>query len=222
MSRRAIPTRYKGYHFRSRLEARWAVFFDELDIPWKYEIEGYMVGDEGEEVAYLPDFYLPATDTWVEVKGDPAKLDLTLMTKCVDWDSGLPGTYDSKGSTRGLLMLGDIPSPDRGGRVLHPILQHRKGVWLHLAYFLPGTFSIAKDPLGDVEFGYLDSSWGEVPADDPTAAAARDLLPGRLAMEDFPHIEWTAPSSCYASFIINDAHAAARSARFEHGHRGAS
>jgi hypothetical protein len=30
----AIPTRYKGYHFRSRLEARWAVFFDALGIKW--------------------------------------------------------------------------------------------------------------------------------------------------------------------------------------------
>lgn len=33
-----IQTRYKGYHFRSRLEARWAVFFDALGIAWKYEV----------------------------------------------------------------------------------------------------------------------------------------------------------------------------------------
>ena len=38
---KAIETMYKGYHFRSRLEARWAVFFDTLGIPWKYENEGY-------------------------------------------------------------------------------------------------------------------------------------------------------------------------------------
>lgn len=36
----AIQTRYKGYHFRSRLEARWAVFFDTLGILWEYEKEG--------------------------------------------------------------------------------------------------------------------------------------------------------------------------------------
>jgi hypothetical protein len=35
-----IPTRYKGYHFRSRLEARWAVFFDALGLRWQYEVEG--------------------------------------------------------------------------------------------------------------------------------------------------------------------------------------
>ena len=29
---KAIETYYKGYRFRSRLEARWAVFFD-LEIP---------------------------------------------------------------------------------------------------------------------------------------------------------------------------------------------
>jgi hypothetical protein len=38
---KAIETQYKGYRFRSRLEARWAVFFDALDIKWEYEKEGY-------------------------------------------------------------------------------------------------------------------------------------------------------------------------------------
>ena len=49
----AIPTRYKGYHFRSRLEARWAVFFDALGIKWEYEVQGYDLGKFG---WYLPDF----------------------------------------------------------------------------------------------------------------------------------------------------------------------
>lgn len=30
-----IETKYKGYRFRSRLEARWAVFFDALGISWE-------------------------------------------------------------------------------------------------------------------------------------------------------------------------------------------
>ena len=37
----AIETRYNGYRFRSRLEARWAVFFDEMGIEYEYEIEGF-------------------------------------------------------------------------------------------------------------------------------------------------------------------------------------
>ena len=31
---KAIETSYKGYLFRSRLEARWAVFFDALGLVW--------------------------------------------------------------------------------------------------------------------------------------------------------------------------------------------
>lgn len=59
-----IQTRYKGYHFRSRLEARWAVFFDALGLNWEYEPEGYQTS----EGWYLPDFYLPKFDCFVEIK----------------------------------------------------------------------------------------------------------------------------------------------------------
>ena len=52
----AIQTEYKGYKFRSRLEARWAVFFDALKIDWDYEREGYSLGDG---LYYLPDFWVP-------------------------------------------------------------------------------------------------------------------------------------------------------------------
>lgn len=53
---KAIPTIYKGYEFRSRLEAKWAYFLDQLDIKWVYEPEGYILNDG---TKYLPDFYLP-------------------------------------------------------------------------------------------------------------------------------------------------------------------
>lgn len=48
-----IETKYKGYHFRSRLEARWAVFFDELGVKWEYEPEGFELPNGK---YYLPDF----------------------------------------------------------------------------------------------------------------------------------------------------------------------
>jgi hypothetical protein len=74
---KAIPTRYKGYHFRSRLEARWAVFFDALGLKWEYEKEGYDLGKEHGGY-YLPDFYLPCVSlrggkdgVFVEIKGQP-------------------------------------------------------------------------------------------------------------------------------------------------------
>lgn len=62
---RALPTEYEGYQFRSRTEARWAVFFDRADIKWDYEREGFEFGGE----RYLPDFWLPDLERWLEVKG---------------------------------------------------------------------------------------------------------------------------------------------------------
>ena len=61
-----IETRYKGYRFRSRLEARWAVFFDSLGIAWEYEKEGFDLAGHW----YLPDFWLPQVQMWAEVKGE--------------------------------------------------------------------------------------------------------------------------------------------------------
>ena len=61
-----IETVYNGYRFRSRLEARWAVFFDALGIEYIYEPEGFTFPDG---TNYLPDFYLPKMNTFFEVKG---------------------------------------------------------------------------------------------------------------------------------------------------------
>lgn len=61
----AIETFYKGYRFRSRMEARWAVLFDALGIVWEFEKEGYDL----DGLWYLPDFWFPELEYWVEVKG---------------------------------------------------------------------------------------------------------------------------------------------------------
>lgn len=61
-----IKTRYNEHLFRSRLEARWAVFFDTMGIKWKYEWEGYSF----EDYTYLPDFYLTDFEYYAEVKPD--------------------------------------------------------------------------------------------------------------------------------------------------------
>lgn len=60
-----IATQFKGYKFRSRLEARWAVFFNALGLRWEYEPQGFELRDG---TRYLPDFYLPDQDTYVEIK----------------------------------------------------------------------------------------------------------------------------------------------------------
>lgn len=56
-----IETVYRGHRFRSRLEARWAAFFDLVHWPWEYEpidLDGY-----------IPDFVVKfAKPLLVEVK----------------------------------------------------------------------------------------------------------------------------------------------------------
>lgn len=82
---KAIETEYNGYKFRSRLEARWAVFFDALGIEYQYEPEGFDLGDG---IWYLPDFYLKNVcrrgwnedekekGVWVEAKGEITENDI--------------------------------------------------------------------------------------------------------------------------------------------------
>lgn len=61
-----IQTTYKGIKFRSRTEARWAAFFENLGVRWNYEPEGFSLPSG----RYLPDFFLPDFDRWFEVKPD--------------------------------------------------------------------------------------------------------------------------------------------------------
>lgn len=67
---KAIPTRYAGVNFRSRLEARWAAFFDLAKWKWRYE--------PIDLPGWIPDFWVslpcghsecgPTHDLLVEVK----------------------------------------------------------------------------------------------------------------------------------------------------------
>lgn len=94
-----IQTRWKGYQFRSRLEARWAVCFDSLGIDWSYEPEGFDLGEAG---CYLPDFYMPTLDAWVEVK--PGKLNVSERGKAFALSSA---------TNKPVIELRDIPDPDK-------------------------------------------------------------------------------------------------------------
>lgn len=59
-----IPTRHNGVLYRSRTEARWAVFFDVLNAPATYEPESYSL----DGAWYLPDFFILQWNLFVEVK----------------------------------------------------------------------------------------------------------------------------------------------------------
>src|ERR1035441_7680778 len=64
MTRRGIPTPYGGINFRSKTEAKWAFFWDQLSVKWDHEPQGWDTDGEW----YLPDFAVfPALGTiWVE------------------------------------------------------------------------------------------------------------------------------------------------------------
>lgn len=108
---KAIETVYKGYRFRSRLEARWAVFFDTLGIRWEYEKEGYQLDDmllpddiTGEMCKlkgswYLPDFWLPEQNLWVEIKGQEPTDEEIIKIKLLTAQS----------HARGIIVWGGIP-----------------------------------------------------------------------------------------------------------------
>lgn len=93
---RALPSYWAGQVFRSRTEARWAVFFDLLRIEWFFETEGFRLPDGS---CYLPDFWLPDFQLWVEVKGNhgPAFRDWERIQQLVE------------GSDRALLILEGPP-----------------------------------------------------------------------------------------------------------------
>lgn len=58
---RAIPTIYNGVEFRSRLEARWAVFFDAMRVRWEYEIEGFELAAGRDRICRHDDKDKPST-----------------------------------------------------------------------------------------------------------------------------------------------------------------
>ena len=101
-----IQTEYNGYLFRSRLEARWAVFFDTLNIKYEYEPEGYELPDG---TKYLPDFYLPDNDCYVEVKGKNRHLEKDL-DKIYSFVCGIK---------KSILILSRIPDEDKDARGLY-------------------------------------------------------------------------------------------------------
>lgn len=66
---KAISTAYGGCNFRSRLEARWAIYFDAIGWRWNYEPEGFELPSG---VKYLPDFWFPAFNLYAEIKHEGA------------------------------------------------------------------------------------------------------------------------------------------------------
>lgn len=111
---KAIPTTYSGCEFESRLEARWAVFFDQIDVEWEYEPEGFKLPSGW----YLPDFWIPDWHAYVEIKPREcpdttnfielrgSRIDKAAFSKCHD----LALAVDSKNAS--VIMLAGSPKLD--------------------------------------------------------------------------------------------------------------
>lgn len=70
--------KYKNIWMRSSWEVKYAKYLDKQDIKWLYESKPFDLGS----TTYTPDFYLPAKDLYIEIKGwwrDTAKKKFVLF-----------------------------------------------------------------------------------------------------------------------------------------------
>lgn len=191
MSIQPIQTSYAGHRFRSRLEARWAVFFDELGIAWQYEPQGYLV----DRTPYLPDFLLTECGTWVEVKGSEDDLDRGLMAAAARHLPAMPHIGE-----RGprLLILGALPEHATAG----------DWGWIGLT---PWSHPDEGEGIEDHHYGFGSFHKNRRPWVLYNTSAATAFAAGG------PDTEWLQPVRDLSEPGAPDAYLAARSARFEHG-----
>jgi hypothetical protein len=94
----AIPTLYRGRQYRSRLEARWAAFFDLLG--WNAEYEPFDLGK------WSPDFMLASSPNalgpLVEVKPEITRADFDRMVSACRERNMLP-------RVRAVILVGSAP-----------------------------------------------------------------------------------------------------------------
>lgn len=64
----SIEQIHNGTRYRSRTEARYALMFERAGIEYQYEPEGYAFAEKGRR--YVPDFWVPKWDSFLEVKPD--------------------------------------------------------------------------------------------------------------------------------------------------------
>ena len=187
MDIKPIETFYNGYHFRSRLEARWAVFFDAIGQKYEYEPQGYTLSDG---TKYLPDFYLREVqgrggrltesgvinDIFIEIKGTLTDRDLQ---KIQQFSIKYP-----------IIIFGQIPDC-------------RYSLWTdHKWYY---DFDFSKD--NNENFYNLSFSEGDFYWTEPKAAKSGGLI---LDYPDNPYDDVDNAKTF-------DAYTKAKQARFEHG-----
>lgn len=216
-----IETVYNGYRFRSRLEARWAVFFDAAGIRYVYEPEGFQVDLGDRVIRYLPDFYLPDFGIYVEVKGSDEQLraDAEKIGWCID--------FQSTPVSKGLLILGPVPYKE-GMLPVFDFLYWHKGVEAVKSLFAieEGKAVFLYDTLrpSSVAAGPADMAWEVV---EDSLAPFYNGSHNAFCDCDIPEgvsvdAQYFDPLCMCADYDrpvywINQCYIKARQARFEHG-----
>ncbi len=136
----SIPTKYAGCAFRSRLEARWAAFFDIVGWSWDYE----PVDLHG----WCPDFSLRGHSGLIYVEVKPAewkarRLDISLFGK----------VFRNAPKTGDLLLLGLGPVFDSDSDKFYIGSCNQPGEWDSSS---EGNFdtAVAQIAYGNIPFGY--------------------------------------------------------------------
>jgi len=209
---KAIETYYNGYRFRSRLEARWAVFFDTLGIEYQYEPEGF----QGNGYAYLPDFYLHQDRMYVEVKPlkEGADESIEKATKFLGKE------------IETLLLLPNIPYDKKDGMWFFPVL-YRHPVTRCVDYkFITFAYDIEKS------IYCLDTECFDTVPEDPYEhrnmwAFDKDSTRRKALTEYLLKPRYISHDDAVCMYgdetmdaTIMSAFKKARSARFEHGEKG--
>ena len=221
---KAIETQYKGYRFRSRLEARWAVFFDALGVEWVYEPEGYDLGEAG---WYLPDFWLPRLDTWIEIKPyAPSDNEIFKM-----WS--LAQARIQKNVCKENFFLCGTPGlpqivmdvTDRGNGLIHP----------GSGYFALSVTGYAMEGKPLINFECFAETGGGAKLDiwpmyfhrvdyyplpakmTPVNVRGASQMTGVTMFHGFTSRMYNGSGISYDNLRLRTAYTAARSARFEHG-----
>jgi hypothetical protein len=205
---KAIETQYKGYRFRSRLEARWALYFDDAGIEWDYEPEGFDLGDAG---YYLPDFYLPKEGKWAEVKAKSLNANEREKAFALSSHCGLP-----------VICLNNIPDPEMG---LY------SDNLVNIEFYIGADSDYSKDCwfANDLIQFYLDNACGNVEDLTKSDSILRDALSWDIQYYKDKHNEkhphhfengYVKNLECLTSKNLKRSLTKARSARFEHGEKG--
>ena len=208
---KAIETRYAGYRFRSRLEARWAVLFDHLGIKWEYEPQGYactyrLTLDEG-TFPYLPDFWFPDLELYGEVKASLTHPELTRLLNAAASLSSNDG--DGCGADNGghdLVVFGNVP----------PANVYRVPTRLHMHKGDLNASGWAGDPGRCVSGHIIAADYGG----DPGIYDGAHDAPERIA-QWLTRGSWADQWTSWPEYQpLEAAYTVARSARFEHDQSG--